>query len=230
MCVCLCASVCVVLTCPEILAVERPKCLCLSSWLHSAVAWQCVSVCGDCAGACFYVCGAHTCVLCFWTCVQARLCVIEGRESWKVSRVSVSVDLLQTPPALPWQLPVARSRPGYAGGVTSRSTTRPLTPLIPAFYTHSHTRSSSTFNHSAYYLQNQVNSLILCSFCFILGIANAMQKQVELLLPLPFYCQLLKMWETEKNYKVNKKSENLRQGHALFHNVEGAIYDIKIIH
>lgn len=50
---------------------------------------------------------------CFWTCVHACQCTIEsgvGRgESWK-TWVCVSVDVLQTHPALPWQLSVANNR------------------------------------------------------------------------------------------------------------------------
>lgn len=63
-------------------------------------------VCGNCASAWLCVCMRAYLCACRWKCV----CVTEGEESWKVS---ASADLLQTPPALPRQLPVARSRSGY---------------------------------------------------------------------------------------------------------------------
>ncbi len=71
--------------------------------------------------------------------------VIEGE-------VSVSVDVLQTPPASPWQLPVARSRPGYAGSYHwVKYTTSDPTDTSP-LYTHSNTHGrplgSSTFGHN----------------------------------------------------------------------------------
>lgn len=114
LCVIACAPVCVVLTCPVILAVERPKCLCLSSWLHSAVASECTPACVHVwmkqARLCpFNVCGCVR-VLCFWTCVRAYQSVIERGESWKVSESQESGDLLQAPSILLWQLPVAGSR------------------------------------------------------------------------------------------------------------------------
>ena len=88
------APMCVVLTCPVILAVERPKCL--SSWLYSAVASKCVPVCVApfmCVCVCVHVHACtHTCVLCFRTCAHVRQCVIEVEESWKIW-VLVSVDL-----------------------------------------------------------------------------------------------------------------------------------------
>lgn len=118
----------------------------------------CVPVCGDRAGACFCV-WAHTCVLCFWTCV----CVIEGGESWKVSWVSVSVDFLQTPPALPWQLPVARSRPGYAGSYLEVNCTTPDPTDTSPLHTHSHTQTEV---YSA--LQRSTTLLIIYKIKWIL--------------------------------------------------------------
>lgn len=98
----------------KILAVERPKCLCLSSWLHSAVA----CVCGECAAACFCLCVfLRTYVGSFFLCVCVRACLyvcLRGRRELKGLVVSVSVDLLQTHQASQWQLPVAKSRPGCA--------------------------------------------------------------------------------------------------------------------
>lgn len=100
---------------------------CVSPADSTLLSPDCVSVCGDCFLFFFlslsppplpFRVWVHACILVCSVSAHVRKlawCAIQAETSWKGLWAPVSVDLLQTPPALPQLLPVARSTPGYAG-------------------------------------------------------------------------------------------------------------------